>query len=58
MIAHKYDVKDLVEICDEYLSETIHITEENVLEWVIFVERYANLEFKNLCKRSMKNNTR
>ena len=58
MIAHKYNVKDLVDICDEYLSETIHISEENVLEWIVFVERYrTKMIAKTILQWKEKNDT-
>ena len=58
MIAHKYNVKDLVDICDEYLSETIHISQENVLEWIVFVERYrTKMIAKTILQWKEKNDT-
>jgi hypothetical protein len=58
MIAHKYNVRDLVEICDEYLSESIHITEENVLDWIVFVERYnTKMIAKSILHWKEKNDT-
>lgn len=41
MMSHKYNVKDLFQVCDENLAETIEINETNIENWIIFADRYG-----------------